>query len=335
MSEENILSRKALIMIGIISVVIVIIGIILIVLGYNEAFYLNYTLIQAFFKAITYLGEAIVLIIIIAIFYIMYDKKFAKSLAFGLLISAYIMEFMKETFQDPRPSTNVDPEAEYGFTEPSYGFPSGHTQNSVIVWGNIGYEFKDKPTSFVVPIIISVLIFLIAISRMIIGVHDLQDVIGGFAIGMCLLIAFIYLEPIVAPKINKLNLLIKILIVIVISILLFVIGTLLFPAAGLGLVDNPPLYSDAGSFALVGGSMLGLSVGYLLENEYVKYNPSELNKKQKVINLIIGLIVILVAYLGLDLIISGNVILRFVRYATISFILTFFVPIIFKKINRN
>jgi len=335
MSEEIILSRKALIMIGIISAVIVIIGIIMIALGYNEAFYLNYTLIQALFKAITYLGEAIVLIIIIAIFYIIYDKKFAKNLAFGLLISAYIMEFMKETFQDPRPSTNIDSEAEYGFIEPSYGFPSGHTQNSVVVWGYIGYEFKDKPTSFVIPIILSFLIFLIAISRMIIGVHDLQDVIGGFAIGMCLLIAFIYLEPIIAPIINKLNLIIRILLSVVISISLFAIGTLLFPAAALGLVDNPPLYSDAGSFALVGGSMLGLSVGYLLENEYVNYNPSELNKKQKIINLIIGIIIILVAYLSLDLIISGNVILRFVRYATISFILTFFVPIIFKNINRS
>lgn len=335
MSEDIILSKKSLIVIGIISALVIIIGIILITLGYNEAFYLNYTIIQAVFKAITYLGEAIVLIIIIAIFYIIYDKKFAKNLAFGLLISAYIMEFMKETFQDPRPSTNIDPEAEYGFIEPSYGFPSGHTQNSVVVWGYIGYEFKDKPTSLVISIFLSILIFLVAISRMILGVHDLQDIIGGFAIGMCLLIVFIYLKPIVVPKINKLSLSIKILIAVVISILLFVIGTLLFPAAGLGLVENPPLYSDAGSFALVGGSMLGLSVGYLLENEYVKYNPSELNKNQKILNLIIGIIILLVAYLGLDLLISGNVILRFIRYAIISFILTFIVPIIFKKINHS
>ncbi|MFW9899329.1 MAG: phosphatidic acid phosphatase, partial [Candidatus Thorarchaeota archaeon] len=76
-------------------------------------------------------------------------------------------------------------------------------------------------------------------------------------------------------------------------------------------------------------------VGYLLENEYVKYNPSELNKKQKIINLIIGIIILLVVYLGLDFIISGNVFLRFVRYAIISFILIFLVPIIFKKINRT
>lgn len=335
MSEEEILSKKALITIGIISVLVMIIGMILLGLGYNEAFYLNYTLIQAIFKAITYLGEAIVLILIIAIFYIAYDKRFAKNLAFSLLISAYINEFVKDIFQDPRPSTNADPEAEYGLVETSYGFPSGHTQTAVAVWGYLGYEFRNKPRPLVIPILVSVLIFLIAISRIIIGVHDLQDIIGGYAIGICLLFAFIYLEPIVAPKINKLNLIIKILLAIVISISLFAIGTLLFPTAGLGLIDNPPLYADEGGFAQVGGAMLGLSVGYLLENEYVKYNPSELNKKQKIINLIIGIIILLVVYLGLDLIISGNVFLRFVRYAIISFILIFLVPIIFKKINRT
>jgi membrane-associated phospholipid phosphatase len=335
MSEEEILSKKALITIGIISVLVMIIGMILLGLGYNEAFYLNYTLIQAIFKAITYLGEAIVLILIIAIFYIAYDKRFAKNLAFSLLISAYINEFVKDIFQDPRPSTNADPEAEYGLVETSYGFPSGHTQTAVAVWGYLGYEFKNKPRPLVIPILVSALIFLIAISRIIIGVHDLQDIIGGYAIGICLLFAFIYLEPIVAPKINKLNLIIKILLAIVISISLFAIGTLLFPTAGLGLIDNPPLYADEGGFAQVGGAMLGLSVGYLLENEYVKYNPSELNKKQKIINLIIGIIILLVVYLGLDLIISGNVFLRFVRYAIISFILIFLVPIIFKKINRT
>ncbi|MFX0186404.1 MAG: phosphatase PAP2 family protein [Candidatus Hodarchaeota archaeon] len=335
MSEEEILSKKALITIGIISVLVMVIGMILLGLGYNEAFYLNYTLIQTIFKAITYLGEAIVLILIIAIFFFAYDKRFAKNLAFSLLFSAYINEFVKDIFQDPRPSTNADPEAEYGLVETSYGFPSGHTQTALAVWGYLGYEFKNKPKPFVTPILVSLLIFLIAISRIIIGVHDLQDIIGGYAIGICLLVAFIYLEPIIAPKINKLNLIIKILLAVAISISLFAIGTLLFPTAGLGLVENPPLYPDEGSFAQVGGAMLGLSVGYLLENEYVKYNPSELNKKQKIINLIIGVIILLVVYLGLDLIISGNVFLRFVRYALISLILIFLVPIIFKKINRT
>ena len=335
MSEEEILSKKALIVICVISIIIIAVGMILLALGYNKAFYLNYTLIQAIFKAITYLGEPVVFIIIVAIFYIVYDKKFAKNLAFSLLISGFINEFVKEIFQDPRPPANTAPEEEYGFVETSYGFPSGHTQTTVATYGYIGNEFKDKPRPYIIPVIVSIIIFLVAISRLIIGVHDLEDIIGGFAIGICLLVAFIYLEPIISPKINKLSLIIKILIAVAVSVSIFIIGALLFPTAGLGLVNNPPLYADEGSFAQVGGAMLGLSVGYLLENEYVNYEPSELNKKQKIINLTIGIVTLLVVYLSLDMIVSGNVVLRFIRYAMISFILTFFGPFIFKKINRK
>ncbi len=335
MSEEEILSKKALIVICVISIIIIIVGMILLTIGYNKAFYLNYPLIQAIFNAITYLGDPVVFIIIIAIFYIVYDKKFAKNLAFSLLISGYINEFVKQIFQDPRPPANNAPEEEYGLVETSYGFPSGHTQTAVATWGYTAYEFKDKPKPYIVPIILSIIIFLISISRIIIGVHDLEDIIGGFAIGICLLIAFIYLEPIISPKINKLSLIIKILIAVAVSVSIFIIGTLLFPTAGLGLVDNPPLYADEGTFALVGGAMLGLSVGYLLENEYVNYEPSELNKKQKIINLTIGIVLLLVIYICLDMLVSGNVVLRFIRYALISFILTFCGPFMFKKINRT
>jgi len=121
MSEEKTLSKKGLILIGVISLIVMIIGIILLVLGYNEAFYSNFTLIQAIFEAITFLGEAIVLILINAIFYIVYDKRFGKNLTISLMVSAYINEFVKDIFQDPRPSHNINPEAEYGNDPQDHG----------------------------------------------------------------------------------------------------------------------------------------------------------------------------------------------------------------------
>jgi hypothetical protein len=199
----------------------------------------------------------------------------------------------------------------------------------------VGNEFKEKQKPLVVPILASILIFLVAISRIIIGVHDLEDIIGGYAIGICLLILFIHLEPIISPKLNALNMPVKMLIVVAVSISLFLVGILFFPTAGIGLVDNPPLYGDEGSFALVGGATLGLGIGYILENEYVKYEPSELNKKQKLLNLIIGILILFVVYYGLGFIIRGNVFLRFVRYAILSFVLIFFTALIFTKINRK
>ncbi len=333
--HEELLSHNALVIIGIISGIVFVVGMFLLALGYNEAFYVEEPLVRAIFQLITDLGSDIAFIMIMAILYMVYDKRFAKNLALNLLLTNYLNSFIKGVFQDPRPDTNIDPSEEYGYVETSYGFPSGHTQNAVTVWGYIAYEFKDKPKPYIIPVILSVLIFLISISRMILGVHDLEDVIGGYLIGICFLIGFIHLEPILSPKINKLSLNMKILLAVLVSLVLFVIAEILFPKSGLDLVKNAPLYADSGSFGTVTGAMLGVSIGYLLENEYVKYEPSELSNKQKYINLFIGIIILLITFFGLGLIIRGNVILRFIRYASLSFILTFLVPLLFTKINRK
>lgn len=336
MSEnDEILSKNGLLIIGITSVAILIVGLILLALGYNEAFYSSNSGVRAIFEIITFTGKTEFFIILIVILFFVYDKRFTKNLIASLLLSVFTFSILKDIFQDPRPSTNISNQEEYGMIETDYGFPSGHALNAVTVWGYIAYEFKDKSKPYIVPVILSVLIFLNAISRIIIGVHDLQDIIGGLIIGVGFLIAFIYLEPKFSEKISTLNLSMKIIFTVAVSVSLFLIGTLLFPTAGLGLVENSPKYSDAGYYAIVGGASLGFFVGYVLENEYVNYQPSELKIKQKIFNLILGLALVLILYLIFGLLIHGNVVLRFIRYALLAFVAIFFIPLIFTKINRK
>jgi len=231
-SKGKILSKKGFTLIIIAFSGILIVGLTLLFLGYNEAFYSKNSTIQAIFKIFTFTGEAIFLVLLVSVFFFVYDKKFAKNLAFSLLISVYINSLLKSLFKDPRPQTNIDPKEEYGLIETDYGFPSGHSQNAVATWGYIAFEFKDKSSSYMIPIILSFLILLIALSRIILGVHDLQDIIGGLLIGIVVLLLFIYLEPIISEKIGDLSIIIKIIIAISISIILFIISVLLFPKAG-------------------------------------------------------------------------------------------------------
>lgn len=321
--------------IGIVSLAILIVGLILLALGYNEAFYSDNSTIRAIFTVITNFGDPLVFIIIAAIFYITYDKKFAKNLALGLVCSSYFNSLIKNVFQDPRPPTNVNPSKEYGLVETSYGFPSGHSQTAVAFWGYMAYEFKNKVKANIIPIFFSILIFLVAISRMIIGVHDLQDVVGGLTIGIGFLLVFIYLEPIISEKTRELSLNVKILLIVAISIFLLLLGTLLFPSNGLSLVPAAPIFTDTGGFSQSSGVILGLGVGYLIENKYVDYQPSELDVKLKILNLIVGMVIIFVAYFALEAIrdVFNSFLYRYVRYALISFILSCLLPLIFKKIN--
>ncbi len=337
MSEkEEILSKKALIVIGITFLLIFVISMILLGLGLNEAFYSTSSGVRAFFTVITNLGEPLVFIIISALIYIAYDKRLAKNLVFSLITSSYINEVLKNIFQDPRPPANIDASEMHGFVETSYGFPSGHSQTAVSYWGYLAYGLKDKGKKYVIPVILSVLIFLVAISRIIIGVHDLQDIWGGLLIGIGYLLVFIYLEPVFSEKFSALSLNVKIIFAILVSLVLFTMGTLLFPATGFGLVSNPPLYTDGGGFAQGGGVVLGFGVGYILENEKVNYEPSRLDTKQKLINIVIGMLIIFIAYFGLEALkpVFNSVIYRYIRYALISFILAYLLPLLFTKINK-
>jgi len=337
MSEKTeFLSKRALLVIGITFLAILIVGLILLATGLNLAFYAESSTVRAIFKAITYLGEPVVFIIVIAILYMAYNKKFAKNLAVVLLFSHYLNQLCKSIFQDPRPSTNVGDE--YGFDDPSYGFPSGHTQNSTVLWGYSAKEFKDKykyNNVPIIPIILSVIIFLVAISRIIIGVHDLQDIIGGSLIGIGVLLLLIYTEPFFSEQFSKLNFIAKIVLTAAVAIILFIIGTILFPNAGVGLVVPPVLYVDDGAYAQVGGALLGFGIGYLLEQKYVKYDPSQLTNKKKVINIVITIVVLLVVFVPFEYVLTINsVYYRFARYAFATFILGYVVPLICTKINK-
>ncbi|MFX1379099.1 MAG: phosphatase PAP2 family protein [Promethearchaeota archaeon] len=343
MSEKrDYLSKRALMIIGITALVTLVVGLILYYTGFNEAFYSSSSTVRAIFKAISYLGEPIVFLIIVVLLFLAYNKKYAKNLLLVLLFSHYINEVLKSLFQDPRPAPNVtdaDPSDEYGVIEASYGFPSGHSQNAVAFWGYLGNEFKDRYKSKqipIIPVILSVIIFLIAISRIIIGVHDLQDIIGGLLIGMGVLLAFIYLEPTFSNLYNKINFAGKIIIIVIISIVLFLVGTLLYPYAGTQLALTPvPLFPDSGAFGVVGGVILGFGLGYTLEHQYVKYDPSQLSTKKKIINIIIGIVIALLVFIPLEYLLEINsVFYRFTRYAIIAFILSFVVPLICTKINK-
>lgn len=343
MSENKVdISKKGLVINLAIFAVLILVGLILVMIGFNEAFYSTSSTMRSIFKYVTYLGEPIVFIVIITILFIVYDKKYAKNLLLVLLIISYINEFVKDIFKDPRPATNVDADEittdnPTGLVETSYGFPSGHTSSAVGTWGYIAYEFKDKPKPLVVPIIMAVIMFLVSISRMIIGVHDLQDVVGGYFLGFVLLLLFIYLEPPITEKFNSFSMNVKIILVVVVSIGLFLLGALIFPTSGTDLLPSPQILPDTGNFAMVGGAVLGFGIGYLLENEKIQYEPSKLNGKQKIIALVIGLALVFIVYFALEAFkgVFDSAIYRFIRYALIAFIVVYFLPLIFKKMWKN
>ena len=78
--------------------------------------------------------------------------------------------------------------------ETKYSFPSGHTMIAIIFYGYIIYLITkskySKKIKIIINTILSVLIFLIGVSRIYLGVHYATDVIASYLLGISYLIVF-------------------------------------------------------------------------------------------------------------------------------------------------
>lgn len=129
------------------------------------------------FNFLTLLGTWIVIpfILISIYFWRTKNKKLIVPLWISLLASLAVAYFLKFTVQKPRPETALGIQA--AFKETGYSFPSAHATaaySSLPIIDLLSSKFRW---------LWHTLAFLIAFSRVYLGVHYLSDVIAGAIIG--------------------------------------------------------------------------------------------------------------------------------------------------------
>jgi len=135
----------------------------------------------------------------------------------GLMLTASsgLADCLKVAFHSPRPYW-VSQDVNAWSSEPSFGLPSAHAQNSVAFWGLLASYFGSRRAMAAAML----LAILIGISRIHLGVHFAQDVVAGWGMGLLILGAFLFGERCAGEKLAAQDMRVQILISMLASLCL-------------------------------------------------------------------------------------------------------------------
>ena len=289
-----------------------------------------------FFKGITFLGNTEFYLIIMPALFWSIDATLGIRTGIMLLISGGINSILKFVFQWPRPFW-VSSQVSNLVEESSFGFPSGHSQNAASIWGLLGISTPKKWFRWFALLII----FLIGLSRVILGVHFTHDVLFGWLVGAALLGIFLKAEQAVAAWFKNNSLPIQILGLLIATSLFIIPALLLVPPfnppalpqawiEGAGEIIDPYNYEGLLTTA---GSFLGLGLGVIFLYQSSGFSAQG-PLRQRILRYLVGLVGVLALYLGLGSIFPENVdllsyALRFFRYFLIGFWISYGAPKLF------
>lgn len=144
---------------------------------------LRSALLTPIFKGLTLLGYTEFFLLFLPIGYWLWDKKMFTRLAMLIGFVALTNAFLKDLFHDPRPPIGFALDPQVG---ESFGFPSGHAQVATAMWLWLAYEIK-RPWAWAVAIFI---VAGVGFSRLYLGVHDVEDVVGGTLLGLASVVIY-------------------------------------------------------------------------------------------------------------------------------------------------
>ncbi|MDR1400396.1 MAG: phosphatase PAP2 family protein [Treponema sp.] len=208
--------------------------------------------ITALMKAISTLGSVMFYLPILLWLFWCIDEKKGIRCVFLCLLSAALNIFMKNLLKQPRPF-NFEPALGLAF-ESDYGIPSGHAQVSLTFWGFLASCWFRAGTNarqrWLVWVCAIGIILLIAFSRLYLGVHFPTDILAGWLLGVLVLILYRVLEPLISNVLERGGTRARILSATTLVLLMNMLGI----------------------NVMLGGILLGISVGYSLCLKHVLFS---------------------------------------------------------------
>lgn len=132
--------------------------------------------------AVTDLGSVTALMLILAVVYWVVNRQAGALVASYATAGVAVVLLLKLLFALPRPPVEL-----VGRELDPYGFPSGHAFAAVVVYGGLLYRFEKHREPFWLTIVVGLVSF-ISVSRVVLGVHYIGDIIAGIVVGIVFLV---------------------------------------------------------------------------------------------------------------------------------------------------
>ena len=263
--------------------------------------------LNTFFAVMTALGNEYFYIALMGGLYWSINRPLGLRIGYAMVACyLYTNDVLKAVVGIPRPT-----EAQVAVLahETTPAFPSGHSQGAIVVWGYLA----SRASRAWIWVLAATVTLLIGLSRIYLGVHYPQDVLGGFLLGGTSLALFIGVERWLQARQTPLSSWVH---------WAFAVG---LPLAIFALY---PRY-EAG---LAVGLLMGLGIGQWMEARYVRFSSTG-PWWQRLVRFVLGLLVTLPFYFGLSALLPATPLVRVVRYGFMGWLAVFVAPWIFVRLG--
>lgn len=292
---------------------------------------------DSFFTAITGVGSEHSYVLLLSVVYWSVNKRIGRALSFAYLCSTLLNLGLKQFLDLPRPDEYSRTITGQGISNPlsdaasrpfnpllhetSPSWPSNHAQGVVVSWGYLALKFKS---GWLWAIAVA-LALAIGYSRMYVGVHFPQDVIGGWTIGVILLILWVGLEAPFRGLLGRVPGGIQAL------------AAVLLPCCIAYLASSRDI-----SAAM--GAMSGLGLGYVLEGWWIRFDERG-TAGIRITRAVLGLVIVFAVHHALRALLGspsegpefsgGLALVCWARYLIVGLSTAFLVPWLFVRLGLS
>jgi membrane-associated phospholipid phosphatase len=238
------------------------------------------------FLPLHYLGSEAGYILIVPPLYWAVNKKLGQRLFVMLMLGTIVSSVFKVWWKRPRPfHVNEELICPLKVTN-EYGLPSGHTVFGTIFGSSLFKMYKQNWMKITGVL----LIICMGVSRMVHGMHFLQDVMVGWLIGFIIIFLSGKLENSIVIFFKKKKFIEKLVFISGVT------GILAFVVMALNSTSDVPKDLFAPLGALSGGI-----IGLIIEDDKIRFNISN-RLKNNILRMVFGLVALMAVYLILDVV---------------------------------